>query len=312
MEQETTGVVEAIQAEIDQLKPDRVKEALESLTPHLIKLAWNLAFAIVIWFVGRKIISLILGLLKRTLKKSPIEPSVERFLAALVNALLHGILVFMIVDKVGIPTTSLLALLGSTGLAVGLALQGSLSNFAGGILILLLRPFKVGDYIIEDGHRNEGTVHEIGLFYTTLITSDNKRIVLPNGTLANNSLTNVNGCERRRMDIAVSISYDSDLKRAKEILLEILEKQEEKLKEERGVQVAALEADAEKSGVSVYVADLSAGAVELAGRIWLPSSELFRVKCDVMEEVKYAFDAEGIQVFYPKLDICMSKDPDNG
>lgn len=293
MEQETTGVVEAIQAEIDQLKPDRIKEALESLTPSLIKLAWNLAFAIVIWFIGRNIIKLLLKILRRTLKKSGIEPSVERFLYSLVNALLHGVLVFMIVDKVGIPTTSLLALLGSAGLAVGLALQGSLSNFAGGILILLLKPFKVGDYIIEDGHKNEGAVHEIGLFYTTLLTSDNKKIVLPNGSLANNSLTNVSGCEKRRLDIVISISYDSDLKKAKEILLKILDGQEAGLKEE---------------GTSVFVAALGAGSVDLGGRIWLPSSEFFKVKCDVMEEIKLTFDAESIQTAYPQMDVYMKGD----
>ena len=159
--------------------------------PALIGFGVKVLLAIIFFFIGRKVIKIIRKLIKRSFERSSADKGVQQFIDSMVKVVLYALLIFSIAAKFGVDTASVAALLASGGVAIGLALQGSLSNFAGGVLILLLKPFVVGDYIIEDSQKNEGTVKEIQIFYTKLSTVDNKTIVIPNGTLANTSLTNV-------------------------------------------------------------------------------------------------------------------------
>ena len=173
-------------------------------------------------------------------------------------------------------------------MAIGLAVQGSLSNFAGGVLILLLKPFKVGDYIKEDGNGNEGTVSEIQLFYTKLRTFDNKTIILPNGTLANTSMTNVTEAKIRRLDISVGISYDSDIRKAREVLLDMLKQDEAPLKD----QV-----------MRVYVDALADSSVNLGIQCWVAQEEYWEAKWRLTENTKEVLDRAGIQIPFPQITV---------
>ena len=198
---------------------------------------------------------------------------------------LFFVLIVTILTFFGVSTASVAAVLGSAGLALGLALQGSLANFAGGVLLLLLRPFRVGDYIIEDTHGNEGTVDEISIFYTKLLTVDHKTIVIPNGILANSSLTNVTSSEKRRVDLFVGISYESDIRLAKEILNQLALEEKDRLEEEE---------------INVFVSELGASEVTLGLRIWVKTEDYWNVKWRMTEQIKYAFDEKQIEIPYQK------------
>lgn len=206
-------------AELQQLEkvaePGFLKSYLDDLVPHLVNFAFRAVLAVVIYFIGKKITGWLRRLLRRALERSGVDEGVKQFLDSCAKITLYLILAMAVINELGMETTSIVAVLGSAGLALGLALQGSLSNFAGGVLILLFKPFKVGDYIMEDTHGNEGTVAEIMIFYTKLSTPDNRTVVIPNGTLANASLTNVTQQDRRRVDVYVGVSYDTDIRRAK-------------------------------------------------------------------------------------------------
>ena len=187
----------------------------------------------------------------------------------------------------GFTASSLAAAVASLGVTAGLALQGSLSNFAGGLLILVLHPFRVGDYIIEDTHKNEGTVIEISVFYTKLRTIDNKIIVIPNGTLANTSLTNATKSDRRQMDLVVPIGYDADIKKAKDILMELVEAENRRLPED----------------VNVFVKELGASSVDLGLRFWVPTDQYWPVRWQLLEDIKIRFDAEKISIPFQQVDV---------
>ena len=271
---------------LETTNPSVIMESLKNAVPGLISLGTHLLIAILIFFVGRKINRVLMKMLKRSLERLTVETGLSHFLVSVANALLYAILVLIIADYIGIESTSIVAVFGSAGLALGLALQGSLANFAGGVLILLMKPFKVGDYIVTGS--GEGTVKDIGLVYTTLATPDNKVVVLPNGSLSNAPLTNVTAMEKRRLDITVCISYQSDLKRAKEILGEILVQQPYYIEEE---------------GVTLLVDSLGESGVVIGGRIWVPVAEYWTTRWEVLERVKLEFEANGIEIPFNQLDV---------
>lgn len=262
--------------------------------PALVEFGIKVVLAFVVFFIGSKIIKFVRKIVRRSLEKSSVDKGVEQFIDSMLKFLLYFILIFSIGVRFGLDATSFAAVLASGGVAIGLALQGSLSNFAGGILILLLKPFVVGDYIIEDGNKCEGVVTEIQIFYTKLTTADNRMIVIPNGTLANNSLTNVTGQRERRIDLLVGISYESDLKRAKEVAMNVL-KQAPLLCEEREKQV--------------FVDSLGDSAVMLGIRGWAKTEEYWKARWSLTEELKLAFDREGIEIPYSHVEVVM-KTPD--
>lgn len=269
---------------------------IERFLKELPEKAWNLGvrvlLSIVVLVVGIQLIKLIRKIVKNSLKRGNADKGVIQFVDSFVKASLYVLLIITIASGFGLDAASILALLGSAGVAIGLAIQGSLSNFVGGVLILILKPFKVGDYIKEDNSGNEGTVTTIDLFYTKLTTPDNRMIVLPNGTLANSSLTNVTACDSRRMDILVSISYDSDIRQAKEVLQKVLDEDEAVLKEKDHF---------------VYVDALAESGVNLGVRCWFSMEDFWQGKWRVTENVKYALDEAGISIPYPQVDVHLKE-----
>lgn len=265
---------------------------LKEITPYFTNFAIRAAIAALIYLAGRKIIKWLRRMLRRALERSGTDQGVQQFLDSATKITLNFILVIAVVNQLGVETSSVVAVLGSAGLTLGLALQGSLSNFAGGVLILLFKPFKVGDYIIEDTHGNEGTVSEIMIFYTKLSTSDNRTAIIPNGILANSSLTNVTQQDKRRLDVYVGISYDADLQKAKEILTGLLDKEEAVLKEE---------------GVSVFVDALEDSSVRLGCRLWVATGDYWQAKWRLNEKIKESFDANHIEIPYNQLAVTVKK-----
>ena len=193
---------------------------LDTVIDYALKFGKNVLIAIIVYFIASKLIKWILKLTTKALNKGKIEPIVVKFIYSIIKVGLYVLLFIAIVSILGIPTTTFVTLFGTVTLSVGLALQGSLANFAGGVLILIFKPFKVGDYIVACG--DEGTVVGIDVFYTKLATVDNKMIVIPNGTLANSSVKNVSTMDKRRVDIQVGISYEADIAAAKSVLMEII------------------------------------------------------------------------------------------
>lgn len=265
-----------------------IENFLQELPEKALRLGVRVLLAVIVFFVGTQLIKILRKIVRKSMTRAGAEVGVSQFVDSFVKTVLYVLLVFMIAGGFGVDAASIVAVIGSAGVAIGLALQGSLSNFAGGVLILLLKPFKVGDYIIEDTNKNEGTVDEIQLFYTKLITPDNKVIVLPNGALANTSLTNVTACRMRRADIKIGISYDSDIKQAKKIITDILREDEDTLKDK---------------DLFVYVDGLESSQITLGVRCWFLNEDYWDGRWRIIEEIKYALDENNIQIPYPQMDI---------
>ena len=270
----------------------RFQQYINDHITEVISFGMRMVLAIIVFIIGKKLIDLIRKIVRRSLEKSTVDKGVEQFTDSLLKCVLYFILIISLGKQFGVDTTSLAALLASGGVALGLALQGSLSNFAGGVLILLLKPFVVGDYIIEDAHGNEGTVKEIQIFYTKLATIDNKTIVIPNGSLSNTSLTNVTAKDERRLDIIVGIAYDSDLKKAKQLIETILREDEKILQEEQ---------------IVVYVDNLGESSVDIGLRAWVRTEEYWTTRWRVLEEIKLTFDREGIDIPFPQVTVHQGK-----
>ena len=198
----------------------------------------------------------------------------------------------MILSWFGVATGSVVAMLGSAGLTIGLALQGSLANFAGGVLILILKPFKVGDYVSVNGDTVMGTVMEITMFYTKISSDDNKVVHIPNGTLADSNITNFTMMDKRRIDVSVGVAYESDLAKVKAVLTEVVESQELVLKEEP---------------INVFVKELGDSAVEMGIRVWVKNQDFWPTKWKLTEEIKLALDKNNISIPYPQMDITVKK-----
>ena len=272
------------------LKPGVIEEFLNELPSKALNFGMKVLLCIVLFLIGVKIIQLVRKMLRRSMEKAGAEEGVRSFVDSFVKAALYVLLGFVLLSWFGVDTASIVALVGSAGVAIGLAIQGSLSNLAGGVLIMLLKPFKVGDFIREDTHGNMGTVTEIQIFYTKLSTVDNQVVVLPNGSLANTSLTNASGNRERRMDVKVGISYAADLKKAKEVLFSLLEENAQVIKE---------------MDYRVFVDELADSAVILNMRCYFPQEVFWEEKWRMTENAKLALDAAGIEIAYPQLDVHM-------
>lgn len=264
-----------------------VETILKQLSMAALNLGGRILVALLILLIGFKLIKFILKIFNKAISKTAADTSVCQFLNSLIKAVLYVILAFLIASYCGVDAASIIALLGSAGVAIGLALQGSLSNLAGGILILVLRPFNVGDYIM-DNDGNEGVVDEIQIFYTKLRTGDNRVIILPNGNLANNSITNVTTSKSRRCDIIVGISYDADIKLAKDVLTKVLENDPKVLKDKEFV---------------VFVDQLADSSVNLGVRCWFNNEDYFPGKWRLNENIKYALDEAGVEIPFPQMDV---------
>lgn len=284
---ELTEELEAVTEHIS-----RTQEYIDKYLPVAVSFGIRLVLAVIVFLIGTRVIKLLRRIFRRFMERANADTGVIQFLDSLMKVILYFLLIMLLASGFGVDTTSVMALVGSAGLTIGLAFQGSLSNFAGGVLILLIKPFKVGDYIIYVADGLEGTVAEIEMFYTTLLTPDNRKVVIPNGTLSNNSLINVTAQEKRRLDIDVGISYTADLKLARDLCEKLFEENEKILKEEEHVAV---------------VDSLADSAVILKLRFWVKPEDYWAVKWKVTEEVKLLFDAHGIEIPFNQLDVNIRK-----
>lgn len=246
----------------------------------------NILMAVFILVVGLWIIRIINRLVRKFFLYKDYDLALESFLESFISIGLKVLLFVLVVTQLGVKSSSLVAMIGAAGLAIGLALQGSLSNFAGGVLILLFKPFKVGDWISAQGA--EGTVKEITIFTTKLNTFGNQVAIIPNGQLSNNKIINYNGEKDRRDKIDVGIAYGANIKQAKEILLQICADYEAILKDPQP---------------EVYVGELGDSSVVLSLRFWATNDDFWAAHFHVMEELKYRFDEAGIEIPFPQLDI---------
>lgn len=269
-------------------KANKFVQALEGYIPKIIGFGINLLIAILIFVVGKIVISFLMKLVNKFLKKSNIEVSVQKFLDSLIKVLLYFVLIIIICNQIGIQTTSFIALLSTASLTIGLALQGSFSNFAGGILILLLKPFKVGDYIVDGSSGKEGTVQKIDLFYTMIVTVDNKLITIPNGNLSNTHITNASAFDTRRVDLKVGVSYDSDVEKAKSIIKEVGTNEPARLQDKEAV---------------VCIQELAASEVTIALRVWVKTEDYWDAYFRMNEQLKKSLDYAGIEIPYNQLDV---------
>lgn len=250
----------------------------------------KILIALLIWLIGSKLTRFLLKIFDRAAERRELDVSLTKFLTLLFRWGSYIIIFCVILNYLGIGTTSFVAVLGSAGLAVGLSLQGSLANFAGSVILLVMRPFSVGDYIVTaDG---EGTVKIIGLIYTTLTTVDNKEVHLPNGTLASSRITNVSANPTRGVSVQVSVNYSDDLKRAKEVISEVL---------------SGAEYRVENTDVKVFVAELGDSGVKLEGRCTVRTEDYWAALWALTEEVKLRLDAAGVGIAFPKLDVHLEK-----
>lgn len=269
------------------LDPNAIEQFISGLPEKALRMGLRVLLALVVFLLGVQLIKLVRRIVRRSLERGKVDVGVRQFTDSFLKAVLYILLVFMIAGGFGVDAASVVALLGSAGVAIGLAVQGSLSNLAGGVLILILKPFLVGDYIIEGGGK-EGTVTEIQLFYTRLLTPDNRTVILPNGALANGSLVNVTADKYRRCDISVGVSYQSDLQMAREALMGMLEADPAVLKDR---------------DMRVVVDALGESAIQLIVRCWFTNEEYWDGRYRLTEGIKTVLDQAGIQIPYPQLDV---------
>ena len=271
--------------------PGVIRTYLEGMVPSLLSFLVQVVVAIIVLLIGSRIIKFLLKLIRKSLDRSKVEAGVVTFLCSLVKYSLYFVLAMIILAQFGVTTSSVVAVLGSAGLTLGLALQGSLSNFAGGVLILLLKLFVVGDYIIDGVTGQEGTVSSITIFYTKLLTIDNRMILIPNGTLSNSSITNVTHMEKRRIDLLIGVSYEANLAKTKQVLLDVVKSEDKILPGEP---------------VDVYVSELADSSVQMGVRAWVKTEDYWPIRWKMTEDIKNALDANGISIPYPQMDVTVA------
>lgn len=286
----STEITEGLQSDLSAVTEQisRTQEYIDRYLPSVLSFGLRLLFAVIVFLVGARLIKLLRKFIRRSMERAGADVGLMQFLDSLLKVIFYFVLIMLIASGFGVDTTSVMALVGSAGLTIGLAFQGSLSNFAGGVLLLLIKPFKVGDYIIYVADNLEGTVTEVQMFYTTLLTADNRRVVIPNGVLSNNSLVNVTAQDKRRLDIDVGIGYDSDLKLAKELCEKLLNQEEKILDDQEHI---------------VVVDSLADSAVMLKLRFWVRPEDYWNIKWRMTENVKILFDENGIEIPFNQVDV---------
>ena len=285
-----TTTTDVIEKTTDFFSVDNLKNILNSFLAGAQLYAWKIILAIIIWIIGKRLIRFAVKIMNKALGKTGLDTGVAKFLCSLTRFAAYIIILIQIIKILGFETSTFVALLGTAGLAFGLALQGSLSNFAGGVLILIFKPFRVDDYIVSGV--NEGTVKVIDLLYTKLVTIDNKTITIPNGMLANSSVVNVCSQDTRRIDIQIPIGYTSDIKKAKGLLHDILAEQPQIFKDQ---------------DITVIVKSLDDNRVLLETRAWVSTGNYWDTKCELLEKFLEVFNENGIDIPFSKVDVNIEK-----
>ena len=264
-----------------------IQKFIKTASPVVLNALWHIALALVIFFVGRWLIEKFLNRVALLDNKTKIDPGVAKFVRSLVRVALWALLIYFIADFLGVPTASFVALLGSIGVTVGLALQGSLSNFAGGLILMFLHPFKTGDYI-KTASDIEGTVVEIGLFFTTLRMADNKIITIPNGNLSAGNIINYNVLPVRRLSTTVGIAYEADTVRAIELLTALIKSRKPLVNPEKAL---------------VYVKELGDSSVVLGLHYWVKTDDYWDEAWSINQAIKDVLDQNGIAIPFNQLDV---------
>lgn len=273
-----------------------LKEYLAEQIPAVVGFGIKVILAILVFFIGRKLIRWVIKLMKRSMEKARLDEGVVQFAGSAGKAVLYTMLIFNIAISLGVTESSVAALLGTAGVAIGLALQGGLANLAGGVLLLVFKPFVVGDYIIQNQQNGcEGTVARIEMCYTTLLSIDNKKIVVPNGTLSNSTIINVTAKETRKLEIKVGISYEADIQKAKDILYRIL--------------LDDPDTKGDENEMVVFVDQLADSAVIMGLRVWVPTDSYWQVKWRLNQRIKEEFDAQGIVIPYNQMEVYVHHKP---
>lgn len=259
--------------------------------PWLTEKSVAIVVGILIFFIGKLIARKVADWLEARMLKSKVDKAVAGFASSILYALMFAGVVLMALGQIGVETTSFIAILGAAGLAVGLALQGSLSNFASGVMIIVLRPFRAGDFVDAGGQM--GTVDRIELFHTYMKTPDNRVIILPNSDIMNSAIVNYSREKTRRLDLVIGISYDSDIKKARDLLKDILAQDERVLKDPEFV---------------IWVFELADSSVNFAVRPWVKAEDYWALRSDLLEKIKYTFDENGVGIPFPQMDVHLSKE----
>jgi len=262
----------------------------ELMANYVIPWGINIVMALVIFIVGRMVSKMLVGILRRLLNKADVDDILIDFVCSILGAILLLFVIIASLNQLGVDTTSLIALLGAAGLAVGLALQGSLQNFASGVMLIVFRPFKDGDFVEAGGV--SGVVEKISIFSTMLRTGDNREVIVPNGSIYGDTITNFSARDTRRIDMVFGIGYDDDIKKAQSILRELSDSDDRILKDPE---------------VTIAVAELADSSVNFVVRPWVKSGDYWAVKFDFTEKVKLTFDEQGISIPYPQMDVHTSK-----
>ncbi len=257
---------------------------------HVIPWGINIVFAVAIFLIGKAVIKILIKLLRTMLAKSRMDEILIDFISSIINGILILFIVIAALGQLGVDTTSLIALLGAAGLAIGLSLQSSLQNFAAGVMLILFHPFKNGDFVEAGG--TSGIVEKINIFSTVMRTVDNREVIVPNGSIYEGTITNYSARETRRVDMVFGIGYNDDIKRAKGIIQGILEADERVLKEPESL---------------VAVGELGDSSVNFNVRPWVKSDDYWPVYFDLHERIKLAFDQNGISIPYPQMDLHIDK-----
>ncbi len=286
-ESDITDVAESVEQSAGWLK-----ENIDKLLDWALGAAGNLALAAIFLFVGLKLSKFLTKLISRSFERHNMDPCVLSFLMSLINIILKLLVFITAATLLGFEMTSFITLLGTASLAVGLALQGSLSNLAGGVLILLLKPFVIGDYIIEKGTGQEGTVSSIDIFYTRLKTTDNRMIVVPNGNLSATSIINVTANPTRRLDMSIGVAYDSDINLVKQALKEAILSDERVLREEP---------------VDIFIDEFDSSAITMGMHFWVLRADYWEVKWSINAKLKEVFRKYDIEIPYNQLDVHVNQ-----
>lgn len=280
MEKEIVNNIENVKKDLLGYLPDNIVEILGGY-------AFSLLMALLIFVIGKWIVNRLVSLLGKVLRKvKGMDETLIKFLENIVYYVLMIVVLLSALGKLGVETTSFLAILGAAGLAIGLALKDSLGNFASGVMIILFKPFKVGDVVNAAGVT--GSVSEVGIFNSVFITPDNQKIIIPNGAITSGSITNINANDTRRVDLVVGIGYGDDIKKAKEVLNDIVSSNEKVLVDK---------------GITVAVSELADSSVNFVVRAWVKTPDYWDVKFGLTETVKLRFDAEGISIPFPQQDV---------
>lgn len=265
-------------------------QLLELVQTKGVDFAINLVVALLIFYVGRMVIGLVVRGLRKVMQRQEIDKTLEAFVCNLVRIMLLVVVVIAAISQLGIQTTSFIAIFGAAGLAVGLALQGSLSNFAAGVLIVLFRPYKVGDYVEAAGI--SGTIGQVQILTTILTTPDNKQIIVPNSQIMDSIITNYSANDTRRVDMVVGVSYDDDLDKVRRTLEELVASEDRILGD---------------PACTIAVSELADSSVNFVVRPWVKSADYWGVKFDITEAIKKRFDKDGISFPFPQQDVHLYK-----